>query len=174
MGKVVRQGAPSRLALATIALFLALAGVASSASSQIEPGSNMGRTAADPKFGAFFGTSADGLPAFLHVTPFGLRARIRTAAIAVKATCISDGASGRTSLRIGVNGQNILVGRDGRFTFRRQVTENQTLTTYKIQGVFAAPDRATGTASVTSLTQGDGLATVTCGSGTKRFVARLR
>lgn len=165
--------ASKAVATAVAAVFVSL-GVTATAAAIIAKPFSTGPTAADPTFGAFWGTSADGLQAFLHVTPFGLRARIRTAAIGLEAACISDGATGRTSERIGVNGRNILVGRDGRFSYRRTVTENQTVTTYRIQGAFTTPKRATGTASVSTLTQGEGLSTVSCGSGTKRFTVRRR
>lgn len=162
----------TRSALATVAIvatFTTIAGVA-----QAAPSGPSRDAAADPSFGPYFGSSADRLPAFLHVTRFGLRARIRTAAIGVKATCHSDGSGTTTTEPIGVNGTNILVGRDGRFSFRRTRTENQTITTYRLQGTFTTPRRATGTASVTTLTQGEGLSTVSCGSGTKRFTVTRR
>lgn len=168
----------SKVVAASVGALFASLGVTAAAAIAAKPLASpfgSGRAApADPAFGAFWGTSADGLQAFLHVTPYGLRARIRTAAIGVKAVCISDGATGRTSERIGVNGTNILVGRDGRFSYRWTRTEGQTVTTYRLQGSFTTPKRATGTASVSTLTQGEGLSTVTCGSGTKRFTVRRR
>lgn len=174
---LARRRASPAVVVAMIALFVSLGGATTAAAinrEQIESSSVTGGAAADPAFGAFWGRSADALPAFLHVTPFGLRARIRTAAIGLKATCVSDGASGTTSEQIGVNGRNIIVGRDGRFSYRRTFTENQTITTYRIRGAFTTPQRASGTASVSTLTQGVGLSTVTCGSGTKRFAVRRR
>lgn len=158
---------PRRLAAGVAAILIVALTPLASASAPTEA------VPADPDFGAFFGESDDGLPAFLEVTEFGLRASIRTASVGTTAQCLSDGATGSYTEPIGVNGTDILVGRDGRFSDRHTVKAPQRIETHFIKGSFRTPKSAKGKARVTVRISGPGLSTVQCDSRKKGFSVQM-
>jgi hypothetical protein len=133
---------------------------------------------ADPDSGAFFGRSAHGLPAFLHVVPFGLGHRLRTSAVGTKATCL-DNVGKRSTERIGAGlGSGYILVRYGRFSAIRTRDEDPStdrrLVTQKIRGSFSSPSRATGVAQViVSVSNASGFSE-RCDSGPVSFTVFLR